>query len=1328
MVVPPTQKELLKIEQSNANGATFIEAATSFVRIEAGLLEKKIFSEPPAQILRKSLAPREEFVLKLLLRRLSKSNDVLNGEFWALLAHLYSIIPTKALAHLLGEREFFRSLDEALERVLVLKPDQEEEHGTSSDEDSGRPTKKQRLRASYTRTKPAMLDSLVCKTITNLVQLATRNTESDDISCNAVRNILSASPEDAAVITGKLLQLSQRSLALEVHVVQREQLVRDIPAMLSIWACRRPDTAGGKSSEQCFTSHCLRPTLRLLAELDIEDHRVSGDPPVFMTTIKALERLVALHSILPLRSLFLTEKGQYWKAKTQAITWHDFKDLQAVATVMLLGPDMSEVGKMPERSFTSVLQYYSIAVRAVPRPTVRRLQQEQPWLDCLFCVCASMSNSGIPRTEHDEAGRLVPNHSSGLQASKILKPDLRNLLTLASETAVTLSLPVLLYITAAILEHQPGNEQWQVLAKILKQDVNVLIPNSGLLGSTTLLEKIVGLLSTTNNQDVIDYQLVRDGIIIPLLTGFAHARDLKGFVALWIRGLQDAIQQRASGDLQYVQSHLVLVWEDELLFQKFEDATKALTTSILAQSSITEMVVLLEQAATRIGPTSDIVSHVAVATSLLSTCPEDLDLATLESIITATASALSRRSDHQLQRWRFWRLLRQCFTFTGHSVQTEERIQQLVEKQHFVSLSNVWEILKSNSSYIRDARVKEALECFSLTVSRAAMSRPSGRVLLEQELGHLIALLPRPKKPKKDESREVQAQLRFALSCVAIVSQHPQVLRYSEAVTKQLVAAMTANLPLSVDERDVSGLTSVLKALLSSEEMLTNTGLFNDCCSELLTAVDEHGGLSPSARDILVVVPLLGLKKSTAEKFADILVQRLRSNATTTSSLDQILPDLGLLEMLVAGFSISVGKPKQWAQFIEIAEHILDRTGPSASEAHQIAVACVSKIFGVLWHRCQSEEMPSDMSACLLAFQARLRSFEAPLGSSSDARGHLGSKKELRDPAMSLSVSKATVEDLEKFASHINMQVSSFGSKRSSELAMLIEQDDLKSQNLLLMSAIICQTSAIEANQDQSLLQSMSKLATLTFAQKASTTADLCLALETCKIILEKHPSVVSQHTVDTLLSSITALTLPSTIPIASNNPSAIFDRLCSLLGLLLSRHRRRLGGRYHVILPALQGLLKCLFFAGTSSTATSQTKSQVIFIRSLPSWLQSSEDPLTSKSAEHFTRLLTTICDPSVSSVRRKKSNQLTDETKKAKSLAGQYMQYLIMDFCRCSLHGRIPSSSKEKLMPGLYAVVDVMDRETMRGMNGAMDSNGRAVWKELFRNWERFGRWDRR
>lgn len=1325
METAPSQEALLDIE-----------AAARFLRSKLGLLEGETFVESSDQNRRTSFAPREEFVLKLLLRRFSKSDDVFSGDFWASLTHLFGIIPIKALVHLLGERDFFRSLDEALERVLTAKAEGEDDiqHGTSAAEDSGRPTKKQKLGKpdSPTSTQSIWLHSRICKTVASLVQLARGSAGSDELSCNAVRNVLSAGPEDAANVTGKLLQLLQKSRALKLYESEWEQLAHGIPAILLIWAYRRPDTTNGKSSDQHFTSQCLRPTLQLLAEL--EAHQELVKPSTYTAAVNALERLIALHSVLPLRSLFLAERGQQWKTKIQAITWHDFKDLQAVASEMLLGHSLSEVNMMPESSFTSILQYYSIAVRAVPRTTVRRLQQEQPWLDCLFCVCASLSNSTFPRLELDEAGHLIPHASPGLRNSTSLNPNLSKLLTLADERAVKLSLPVLLYLTVTTLEYQQDREQWRVLAKILKQDFNVFIPNLGLLETTSLLEKILGLLSTTNNEDVLDYQLVRDGIIRPLLSGFAHARDLKGFVALWIRGLQDAIQQRASGDLQYVQSHLILVWEDELLFKDFGDATKALATSTFAQSLITEMCGLLEQAADRIGPTSDIVSHVAIATSLLTARPENLDSATLEGIATATISALSRRSDYQLQRWRFWRLLRQCLTLTKHSANTKEQFQQLVEMQKFVSLSTVADILSTKQSYSRDARLKEALECFDIAVSKSANSQSSGTTLLEREFGHLITLFRDSKQSKNRNRSGDHGQLQFASSCIAIVSQHPQVLQYSGSATTQLIAAMIGCFPLSSEIEHVTDHTSLIKALLLSEELLTNAELFNDCCSALLTSCDDHGGISPSARNILFAVPLQGLKKSIAQKFADVLVQRLRSNATTASSLDQILPDLGLLETLIAAFSVSVGKPKKWAEFIELAEHIMNRTGSPASKPYQTALACISKIFDTLWRRCQSDEMPSDMSASLLAFQSRLRKVKRPTGSSSNAGGQIEtegepqSSRKLHEPSMASDVSKATANDLEEIAIHINLQVSALGSKKSSELTMLVDQDYLNSRSFLLLGAITCQTSASEVAQDQGLLRSMSKLATLDFAQKASTAADFCLALETCKIIIEKHSSLVNQDTVDTLLSSITAATSPSNIQIISNAPSAIFDRLCSLLGLLLSRYRKRLGGRYHVILPALQGLLKCLFFSGTASTAASQTKSQVIFIRSLPSWLRGSKDPLSSKSAEHFTRLLTTICDPSVSSVRRKKSNELTDETKKAKSLAGQYMQYLIMDFCRCSLHGRIPSSSKEKLMPGLYAVLDVMDRETMRGMNGAMDSNGRAVWKGLYQDWERFGRWDRR
>jgi nucleolar pre-ribosomal-associated protein 2 len=45
---------------------------------------------------------------------------------------------------------------------------------------------------------------------------------------------------------------------------------------------------------------------------------------------------------------------------------------------------------------------------------------------------------------------------------------------------------------------------------------------------------------------------------------------------------------------------------------------------------------------------------------------------------------------------------------------------------------------------------------------------------------------------------------------------------------------------------------------------------------------------------------------------------------------------------------------------------------------------------------------------------------------------------------------------------------------------------------------------------------------------------------------------------------------------------------------------------------------------------------------------------------------------------------------------------------------------------MPGLYAVLDVMPRDLMRGMNAAMDSSSRAIFKALYEDYQRFGRWN--
>ena len=1338
-MAPVSQKELLELEQSKAPGATFIDAAASFLRVKQGAIERLTLLESSEQIPRKGVAPREEFVLKLLLRRLSKSDDVLGENFWVLLAHLIETIPIKTLARLLDERDFFSSFNEAVERIMAAQSARVgDEYETSSDEDSGRPTKKQKLHKTDTRThtNPVRMLGRVCEIIASIVELANTTAGIDVISCDAVRNVLSAGPEDAATLVGKLLKITQKCLTFKAYEPKWEQLMQQIPAVLSIWTFRKPDAvnSSGKGSDQVFTAQCLRPALQLLTEL--ENHLEFVQTRACTTAIEGLERLIALHSVLPLRSLFLAEKAQQWKGRIKSITWHDFEHLHAVIDIMLRGSSLPDVDDPPKSSFSSILKFYSIAVRAVPRPTIRRIQQEQPWLDCLFCVCAYFGDSTLPKMEHDQTGRLVAHPSNVKPFSKGLSANVSKLLAFATQKAVKLSLPVLIYFTAAALQGRTNSEQWKVLGKIVEQDLNGFIPNSGSPDTTALLEKVLGNLSATNDVDTIDYPLVRDSIIRPLLGGFAQARDLKGFATLWIRGLKDAIQQRASGDLQYGQIHLVLVWEDEFLFKDFANATKALTTSTLSQFLTSEMLVVLEQAVDRVGPTADIASYVAIATALLAARPEDFDSATVERIIAATESALSRRSDYQLQRWRFWKLLRQCLNFPEYLAEGKEQSQHWTDKQQFVSLSTVSDTLKSKDGYTRDAKLREALECFHLTVSTASKSQVLGKSLFQTELVHLIALFSHPERSGNEDVNGNYDQLSFETSCAAVILQQLQVLQYSSSLTAQLVAAMIRCLASLSDPKRNADLTSLIKALLLSEEIRNNAALFNDCCSALLNPAGGHAGLSPSARDILLALPLQGLKKSLAQKFADVLVQRSRSDGEAAASLDQTLPDLGLLEMIVATFSVSIGQPKKWADFIAFADHILSQTSPPISDVHQIVLGCISNIFDALWRRCQNDDMPADMSASLSKFRSRLQDIKHSVDSSLNTTPQFqpeeqpqSTKETLHhDPAMSLDISN---KDFEEIALQINMQVSSLGPKKTNELARLADAEESDSRSFLILGAIICQTSTADAAQDHDLLQSVSKLATLAFALKASTAADLCLALEICKIILEKHPLVLNQYTIDTLLSSIAALTSPSTLQITSSSPSAIFDRLCSLLGLLLSRHRKRLGGRYHLILPAMQGLLKCLFFAGTSFRAATQTKSQVIFIRTLPSWLRGSEDPLIPKSAEHFTRLLTTICDPTLSSIRRNKkskSNELTDETKKAKSLAGQYMQYVIMDFCRCSLHGRIDPLNKEKLMPGLYAVLDVMDRETMRGMNGAMDANGRAVWKGLYQDWERFGRWDRR
>lgn len=176
-----------------------------------------------------------------------------------------------------------------------------------------------------------------------------------------------------------------------------------------------------------------------------------------------------------------------------------------------------------------------------------------------------------------------------------------------------------------------------------------------------------------------------------------------------------------------------------------------------------------------------------------------------------------------------------------------------------------------------------------------------------------------------------------------------------------------------------------------------------------------------------------------------------------------------------------------------------------------------------------------------------------------------------------------------------------------------------------------------------------------------------------------------------------------------------LYHVLCRLFSTVLLLHRRKLGGRYHLIVRALQSLLRCLFVPYSKPETQSKDPEQ------------SKKDlHLDAEHAAAFARILTTLCDPTLSSVSRSKRSsrdELNDELKKARSIAGQHLQYLIEEFCECQLAGRLSAEMKAALNPGLYAVFAVMPQEVMRNVNAAMTSSSRSMFKALYDEYKRFG-----
>jgi len=253
-----------------------------------------------------------------------------------------------------------------------------------------------------------------------------------------------------------------------------------------------------------------------------------------------------------------------------------------------------------------------------------------------------------------------------------------------------------------------------------------------------------------------------------------------------------------------------------------------------------------------------------------------------------------------------------------------------------------------------------------------------------------------------------------------------------------------------------------------------------------------------------------------------------------------------------------------------------------------------------------------------------------------------------------------------------------------------------------------------------SLQLSLPKLTTLTLFVSTA---------QSLRHLLESHSRHLPQSVIENVLLTISNICSPSSSPNIPPTPQTsrhIFTLTTILLQTLLTHHRRKLRGRFELVIVALQALLRCLFTSsGTSTFGRIQQ----------PTWLPRNSSSVDGKGldASHvaqFTRLLTGICDPTLSAVRSGSSKGgpgLTDETRKAKRYAGQYVQYVLMELCECQLKGRLvggADGAREALTPGVWAMLEVIGKDGLSACMEGMAGGGRSVLRGWWEEWRTIGR----
>lgn len=69
--------------------------------------------------------------------------------------------------------------------------------------------------------------------------------------------------------------------------------------------------------------------------------------------------------------------------------------------------------------------------------------------------------------------------------------------------------------------------------------------------------------------------------------------------------------------------------------------------------------------------------------------------------------------------------------------------------------------------------------------------------------------------------------------------------------------------------------------------------------------------------------------------------------------------------------------------------------------------------------------------------------------------------------------------------------------------------------------------------------------------------------------------------------------------------------------------------------------------------------------------------------------------------------------------------MYLVMMQYVKLQLEADVPRRVREALEPAMNSIFDITPPEVRKILNDAMDGSGRAIVKEMFKSYTKFGKW---